>query len=157
MLQKRGRAACILLGDQDDTLFMVGGTNREKYVFVLAGDTTFYAIVHLNFSSHEPLKTTEFVKTDLSTRGPDLPVPMMQHCFVKVDSNLALLIGGETTEKSVLNNVWYYDIQAQAFTPGPPMSSPRRSHACALIQDTVTSEALVVCAGGFSTKSYQSR
>ncbi len=101
MLEPRAYAASILVGDSDETLFMTGGFSNSGY-----------------------LKTTELVQLEQSRKGPDLPEALNLHCFVKINSTTAMIIGG--SESGVTSKkTWFYSIPNQRFYPGPSLSTQR--------------------------------
>ena len=64
------------------------------------------------------LKTTEFVTAEKSWRGPDLPIPISDACFVKINESMALLLGGISTDGKFPEETFYYDIQERSWIPG---------------------------------------
>ena len=57
-------------------LFVVGGTN-----------------VQVGTENCHVHNTTEFVMNGKTSKGPDLPMPISDACFVKINETFAILIG----------------------------------------------------------------
>ncbi len=81
-----------------------------------------------------PLRTTEFIKLDktIGTPGPILPYYGRRHqCFVKVNANTGLLIGGHYGY-AVTETTYYYHVQDKIWTVGPKLVMNRYGHMCAV-------------------------
>ena len=80
------------------------------------------------------LNSTEFIKIgQIATYGPEMPSERKDHCFVKVDKEKAILIGGyENTV--VANTTFVYDIGLNQWSYGDVVIQARFSHVCGLIK-----------------------
>ncbi len=83
-----------------------------------------------------------------SVSGPDIPVPIRSHCFVKIDSDKALLIGGVNRNVQGTDLTIFYSILDQTWTTGPTMPCGKFDHACGLIEDSGNGNHLLVVVGG---------
>ena len=88
-------------------LFVVGGSGK------FPSNGTYKA----NYNA-SALQTTEFVTAEKSWRGPDLPIPISDACFVKINESMALLLGGISTDGKFPEETFYYDIQERSWIPG---------------------------------------
>ena len=106
-------------------------------------------------SSYSMLYTTEYITPNGDTLpGPNLPIKLMEHSVINVNSTHALVIGGRTYGSSgepvnkVINTTWYFDHKDQTFTEGPKLNMKREGFSVGLMKDSVTKEDLIVIAGG---------
>ncbi len=95
------------------------------------------------------LKTTEYVSpTKPSTWGPEMPMALHGHCFVKINASLAYLIGGLSKEDIAVSWTWYYDISKESWQIGPDLPEARMNAPCGLLLDIVIGTEIVVVVGG---------
>ena len=76
MLKAREFAASIVINDS--ILFVAGGTNVHRK------NRTVQSSI---------LTSTEFVTNDNSIPGPELPIPISDACFIKINDSIAILVG----------------------------------------------------------------
>ena len=93
--------------------------NSFQVLFVVGGSGKFPTTngVKHNYNA-SALQTTEFVTAEKSWRGPDLPIPISDACFVKINESMALLLGGISTDGKFPEETFYYDIQERSWIPG---------------------------------------
>ena len=82
---------------------------------------------------------------------PDLPSSITNHCMVTVNEKVLLLIGGWTGQ-STTSKTYFFNSEKNEWSPGPDLSTPRSSFACATVNwknpSGGQSENVVVAAGG---------
>ncbi len=108
-------------------------------------------------SNNNDLLATEVVahKQDASSEpGSLLPIhSLSQHCLEKINTNTALLIGGENYHIGVDGMSWFYKLNSTARSwLGPQLNIARSRHACGVLRDKTMPNSsavrLVVAAGG---------
>ena len=80
--------------------------------------------------------------------GPNLPVPLREHCVTKRGSKF-YVIGGLTVGDTKLDTVYIYDFSSYpsaTYETGPAITLARISHGCATLDSGV-----IVVAGGDSS------
>ena len=62
--------------------------------------------------------------TIISTKiGPHLPIPMAEHCVLKITEETILFIGGDS--QIGLDATLFYDIASETFSEGPRLNHGR--------------------------------
>ena len=126
-------------------------TNAEgKEVFFMAGG---YGNGLLNITQTFDGKNWNSQQTE------NLPEPVWEHCIVKINSSTLLSIGGKEYEYSLAaypsNNTYFYNVQANKWTPGPSLNIPRSALSCGILQwknsETNRLEKVIVAAGGWNS------
>ena len=86
--------------------------------------------------------------------GPDLPIPVKDHCLVGINDNEYFLIGGYPEGKRTFK----YNFVEGSWTTGPNLQSHRQDHACGLFTDMNDGRREVIVSGGLGTAppTYQS-
>ena len=136
---KRGKTSAIVIGS--DTLFVTGGSKEKK---------------------SEDLYTTELIRVDSPpTPGPNLLYGVRNHCFLKINESMAMVVGG-TNDHGALDTTMLInidDIENNQFKSGAVMNKERYAPACGL---TMSSEDVgdnvpyvVVISGSSEDKSVE--
>ena len=76
-------------------------------------------------------------------KGPELPVPMMAHCIVQLNTSMLMFISEKKT--------FFYNIPSQTWTNGADTNHVRSYSGCGLM--TMGSDRIVVASGGFEIES----
>ena len=94
--------------------------------------------------------TTEYIHLNGSEDiGPDMPMPLDNHCLVKINATTAMLIGGYVFKtRSHVNNTYFYDIPTRTWSEGPGINVVRTHAACGIVRDSEDGTLMVVVAGG---------
>ena len=81
---------------------------------------------------------------------PRLPVEIVDHCMVLVNSTTVMIIGGfQNGEYNYSPNTFYFNTENEKWVEGPRLLSSRISHSCGMLQkDRGSSEKSVIVAGG---------
>ena len=99
--------------------------------FMLISYFRFVDLMHLNGST--------------IIEGPDLPIPITEHCVVNSDELMkAFVIGGLNTIN--FNWVVIFSLNNQTWEYGPNLIFARRMHACGILKDG--NDHIIVVAGG---------
>jgi hypothetical protein len=94
-------------------------------------------------------RTTEFVELNGTRPGPDLPLVLSFHCLVSLNETIILLIGGKSNEATI-SATFYYNIDFETWTEGPPLITARFSHSCALFKSPLHNHNdTVIVTGGY--------
>ncbi len=148
-------------GDRTSKCFMFGGEDvlesfpmtrargyassipiSDSQMLVAGGSDDF------ELSKEAILNTTEFVGVfEESKPGPDLPIPLSNFCFVKINDTTAMVIGG-TTSLDISYRTFFYDIPSQEFRDGPELGYRRQGMACETFEAD-NGKVMVAVIGGF--------
>ena len=94
------------------------------------------------------LDKAEFTTLTEVTEITDLPVPVHQHCMVKINEDEILLIGGKQS-----NQTWHFSIRMENWEPGPDMPEARSYHKCAFF--SIDQDKFVAVSPGSSGSTVQ--
>jgi N-acetylneuraminic acid mutarotase len=76
------------------------------------------------------------------------------HCFVTMNDEEILSIGGMHEEGYTVNDTWVFNINTKKWKPGVPMNSSRTHHKCARITDS-NGKTFIIAAGGEIGTNYE--
>ena len=97
--------------------------------------------------NNDYLSATEFVNEYGTIPGPELPVPVANHALINIQSDLAMIIGGEldliSSEKT-----FYFNHTNKKWSEGPELNHDRFNHAVGIVTDEATHEQIVIVSGG---------
>ena len=130
MSVERMDAASIVLND--NTLWVTGGVNPVR------------------------LASTEYVKETGTMPGPDMPMALVNHAMVAINSTCSMVIGGESNDLVSSASTFFYDRNEDEWITGPSLMQAREWHAAGIVTDEVTDEHIVAVTGGrgYSDSSY---
>ena len=94
------------------------------------------------------LSSSELMKVEGSTAGPELPIPIFSHKMIAINNNLTMVIGGYSPVSGILAQTLYYDHSNEYWIDGPTLNEARHNHAAGIITDEATHERLVIVTGG---------
>jgi hypothetical protein len=114
---------------------------------VLDGQTLWITGGVLNTS--RTTKTTEYVGLDGTRPGPDLPLELQGHCLVAINATTLLLTGGITIEYYKSAATYFFSIEDQVWTAGPPLMIGRYVHSCAVFN--LDNQMTVIVTGGYDS------
>ena len=109
----------------NDTLWITGGSAPQQ-----AGSEMKSSILVLPNGETKP--------------GPDLPIPVKDHCLVGINENEYFLIGGYPEG----NRTFKYNFAEGSWTTGPNLLKHRQDHACGLFTDD--GRRKIIVSGGLS-------
>ncbi len=82
-------------------------------------------MINNNGDNGGPLATTEYIRPgEDSVPGPDLPLATSDGSLIQLNDSTLLMIGG-TASSGVRTNTYYFDIETEAWTPGPELPLPK--------------------------------
>ena len=118
----------------------------EKNLWVTGG---------LDYDTNTPFSSTEHIlKNGESVKGPELPLALVGHAVIAINSTFSMFTGGETPVGGSINYTYYYDHYNQVWFDGPELKNARYLHGAGLVTDLITKERLVVVTGGSSDRDY---
>ena len=83
--------------------------------------------------------------------GPYLPLPLVSHAMVNIESDITIAIGGRTCcSEDVLNKTFLYNHNYGNWSSGPGLKTARYGHSAGIVIDESTKERLLVVTGGWS-------
>ncbi len=84
---------------------------------------------------------------------PSLPVTILGHCMVTVNSTTVMAIGGEQNGQ-YSGKTFYFTFGEESWTEGPELKNKRRFHSCGKIRrDKESQERSIIAAGGYDGSS----
>jgi N-acetylneuraminic acid mutarotase len=88
---------------------------------------------------------------------PSLPVTMVDHCMVTVNSTTVMVIGGWQNDE-YSGKTFYFTFGEVSWTKGPKLKSAKFWHSCGKIRRNITSQELsiIVAGGSDGSSSYLS-
>ena len=133
MTEKRAFAASLITYEQN--LWVTGGlgintdTDTDTDIFI---------------------SSTEYIlKNGESVIGPELPLGLVGHTIIGINSTLSMVIGGDIESRNSIDLTYYYDHHYQVWTDGPKLNIGRGfGHGAGTVTDLITKEKLVVVTGG---------
>jgi hypothetical protein len=87
---------------------------------------------------------------------PSLPVTIINHCMVTVNSTTVMAIGGfQNGQRS--GKTFYFTFGEESWTEGPTLKNKRWDHSCGKIRRNKESQEMsIIVAGGYADGSYLS-
>ncbi len=87
---------------------------------------------------------------------PSLPVTILGHCMITVNSTTVMVIGGfQNNQRS--GKTFYFTFGEESWTEGPELKNKRIWHSCGKIRRNKESQEMsIIVAGGFDGGSYLS-
>ena len=92
------------------------------------------------------LASTEYVTVTGTMLGPDLPIALVNHAMVAINSTCSMVIGGYS--EITLASTFFYDHNEGEWINGPSLMQGRYKHAAGIVTDEVTGEHFVAVTGG---------
>ena len=115
------------------------------YKHILTGGYNFNPDLSQNELSSNEALTGNGWKTVL----PPLPVTMMAHCMVTINSTFVMVVGGRQNGVDFSSRTFLLDITKCSWTEGPRLAEGRNSHRCMRIpKDESSSEMVTIVVGG---------
>ena len=76
-------------------------------------------------------------------------MPVANHAFINIQSDLAMIIGGELDVISS-EKTFYFNHTNKKWSEGPELNHDRFNHAVGIVTDEATQEKLVIVTGGWN-------
>ncbi len=88
---------------------------------------------------------------------PSLPVIVLAHCMVTVNSTTVMVIGGYQNAQDYSGKTFYFTFGEESWTEGPELKNKRGFHSCGKIRRNKESQEMsIIVAGGYDGSSYLS-
>ena len=97
--------------------------------------------------SSDTSEVVNIVDGTIATSTP-LPLNIWNHCLVRFNEDLVLLIGGSKDMNTESAETWWFNIRRDQWSRGPTLNQARRNHSCAVFKDLTTNNTIVAVAGG---------
>jgi hypothetical protein len=104
------------------------------------------------------LKSAEmFTEQGWERTIPSLPVTILAHCIVTVNSTTVMAIGGYQNNQDWSGKTFYFTLGDKSWTKGPELKNKRLDHSCGKIRRKKESQEMsIIVAGGSYVGSYLS-
>jgi hypothetical protein len=82
---------------------------------------------------------------------PSLPVTILGHCMITVNSTTVMAIGGMQNDQDYSGKTFFFTFGEESWTEGPELKIKRRSHSCGKIRRNKDSQEMsIIVAGGYA-------
>jgi hypothetical protein len=121
--------------------------HQTKYKLITSGGT----------EDQEYFSTVEYFDGNKWTIDQNIKLPeaLADHCMVKLNNSLLMLIGGENSEQNLTSRTWFLNTLSGNWSKGPDLKTARSWHSCNTMNwfnpRNSETEIVVVVAGGYIT------
>jgi hypothetical protein len=85
---------------------------------------------------------------------PSLPVTILAHCMVTVNSTTVMVIGGYQKDRGYSGKTFFYTFGEESWTEGPELKNKRGWHSCEKIRRNIESQEMsIIVVGGYDGSS----
>ena len=144
---------CYSLTSEKAALVTHMSVGRQFAASIVLNDNTLWVTGGYNYYHGGNLASTEYVTLTETMFGPDLPMTLMGHAMVAINSTCSMVIGGYADgQYGVLTtSTLFYDhsVGEGEWITGPSLMQARAYHAVGIVTDEVTDEPFVAVTGGF--------
>ena len=83
----------------------------------------------------EPISACETINSagGIDPFQVELPIPLAAHCTAMVADWTIAIVGGYTTNETLSDRVWLFDIETKIYTEIASLSAPRTGHVCQVV------------------------
>jgi len=142
---------CFTLNKRSSFIFRKMAKRRAFAGSVVINNSTIWIMGGHDVDNNITYASTEFIhKVGESEPGPDLPNPLRNHVVVPLSESVTIIIGGWTPFMDYSDQTWYFNHIFQNFIKGPRLPVGRQGHSAGMLTDHVTSEEIIIVAGGFN-------
>jgi hypothetical protein len=134
---------CYSLTSEKATLVTHMSVGRWEAASIVINDNTLW--VTGGFGGGYILASTEYVTVTGTMPGPDLPMGLIYHATVAINSTCSMVIGGYSKGYSA----FFYDHNEKEWITGPILIQARQYHAAGIVTDEGTGEHFVAVTGGY--------
>ena len=124
----------------------IGGTSivlNETILWISGGR------VYEVLNSGKRVASSEYINLSGSTPGPDLPMNLMHHAKIAINTTHSMVIGGSNSTGLELDLTFFFDHVNQKWVDGPTLIQERSyGHAVGIVNDQVTMANLAIVTGG---------
>ena len=150
-----GRYGCYSLERNKPPVLIHLSSNRDLAASLVLNGTTLWITGGYSSNSGLQLASTEFVTTTGTLEGPDMPIDLIQHVIVAINSTCSMVIGGWSDEYRIhwtqdgwMSFTFYYDHRKDTWINGPGLIKERDRHAAGFVTDGYTNEKYLIVTGG---------
>ena len=147
-----GRSGCYSLERNKPPVLIHLSSNRDLSASLVLNGTTLW--ITGGYSSGVKLASTEFVTTTGTLEGPNMPIDLISHAIVAINSTCSMVIGGWSdeyrqhwTEDGRVSFTFYYDHKKDTWINGPRLIKARERHAAGFVTDGYTNEKFLIVTG----------
>ena len=153
---------CYSMTSEKATIVTQMSVGRSSAASIVINDNTLW-ITGGSGSNSELLASTEYVTLTETMPGPTMPIGLLNHAIVAINSTFSMVIGGldENRIQTLMMtgnlqtiSTYFYDHNEEEWITGPSLMNARESHAAGMVTDEVTSEHFVVVTGGKDSSFY---
>ena len=146
------RNECYSLTSEKATLITHMSVGRLYAASIVINKNTLWVTSGMNeYVGIDRLNSTEYVKITGTMPGPDMPMYLVRHAMVAINSTCTMVIGGDTasgTSAPSTASTFFYDHYESEWINGPSLMQERAYHAAGIVTDEVTDETFVAVTGG---------
>ena len=149
-----GLYGCYSLDKYKQPLLVHLPPNRNSAAGIVLNSTTLW-ITGGYIQILNKLASTEFVTTTGTLEGPDMPIDLMEHVIVAINSTCSMVIGGWSdeyrqhyTDAGYTALTFYYDHAKDIWINGPGLIKERDRHAAGFVIDGYTNDKYLIVTGG---------
>ena len=149
-----GLYGCYSLDRNKPPVLMHLPPNRDSAASIVLNGTTLW-ITGGYIEILNKLASTEFVTTTGTLEGPDMPIDLIKHVIVAINSTCSMVIGGWSDEYRIhwtqdgwMSFTFYYDHRKDTWINGPGLIKERDRHAAGFVTDGYTNEKYLIVTGG---------
>lgn len=98
------------------------------------------------------LDTSEYITHNSSSPGPNLPLPLKAHSMLSINDTHSMLIGGESSQKSIQDSTYYFNHVIQEWINGPKLIETRTYFTTGIVIDEYYMDKYIIAVGGMNNK-----
>lgn len=95
-------------------------------------------------ASLSPTNTAEILTPTGWIQKPTLPIDVLSHCMVTINTTTVMVIGGSIKSPYLSSFTFYYNADSETWTEGPMLNIGRAYHSCGLIQEARKNSIIVI-------------
>ena len=149
-----GLYGCYSLDRNKQPVLMHLPPNRDSAASIVLNGTTLW-ITGGYVEILNKLASTEFVTTTGTLEGPNMPIDLIEHVIVAINSTCSMVIGGWSdeyrqhyTDAGYTALTFYYDHAKDIWINGPGLIKERDRHAAGFVTDGYTNDKYLIVTGG---------
>lgn len=108
------------------------------------------------YTNNGGTNSSEFIYLNgTAIQGPELPLPVYDHCVAPLDDSRLLLAGGYSPQIPYHpNTTWVYDFDQENWFSGPEILLSREAHGCGSFYSDYHGSQMVAIVGGYAGSQY---
>jgi hypothetical protein len=147
---------CYLYDDDDDNWLQTFTMIQPRRQFSASSKSPYQnsSLMVTGVSLGGPANTAEILTPTGWIQKPSMPIDVMYHCMVTINTTTVMVIGGKSPYFSSLT--FYFNVESETWTEGPMLNIGRAYHSCGLIQEARKNSIIVIGGIGNNEKILQS-